>query len=230
MPESQIEITIEAHETELQAAVNAALETARLRPTGKNVGTLKKAQKELEGYRAAQLETGETVFTSISQMVDFLSGENWKIGNSTAYEHRDQGKLKLSEDGSIVESVALAYAHEHLQKKDGGKGEKDNGLQHEKLQKEINRIDFDGKLRGLKYKQALGELIEREQVEIELSSRATNLKNFLDNVARKGAGRMVKLVGGDPQKTSQLIEYLLGMNRKAFDNYSRPIDGLEDEE
>ena len=67
-------------------------------------------------------------------------------------------------------------------------------------------------------------------MEIELAERVTDLGSYFDAVFRKGAGRMIKIVGGDPQKAAELIEWLLAMRRKAFDNYARPIKGLEVDE
>lgn len=228
MSDQDLDTALQQREAELQQAVDDALATATRRPTGKNRSALKSAQSELQKFRAALLDNGEEVYSSIPQMVDFLSSLDWRIGTSTAYEHRDQGKLKLRANGSISQTEALEYAGLHLKRKDGSTG--DDNLQERKLLKDIARIDVDGRMRELRYRQAAGELIEKSHVEIQHAERTTNLKNYFDAIARKSAGRMCKLVGGDPQKVPHLIEFILGMNRKAFDNYARPIHGVEEEE
>ncbi|MCF6179092.1 MAG: hypothetical protein L3J63_06855 [Geopsychrobacter sp.] len=228
MTTPDLDTALQQREVELQAAVDDALATATRKPTGKNRTALKRAQAELREFRDNLLDNGDYHYQSIPQMVEYLAEQGWRIGTSTAYEHRDQGKLKLRKNGSISQSEALEYARLHLKRKDGSAAE--TSLQEEKLLKDIARIDFDGRMRELKYRQALGDLIERNQVEIELADRATNLKNYFNAIARKSAGRMCKIVGGDPQKVPDLIEFILGVNRRAFDSYSRPIQGIEEED
>ena len=111
-------------------------------------------------------------------------------------------------------------------------GEKETGenLQQQKITAEVRRILSDAELREHKLREARGEVIPKSQMEIEFSERASNLKTYFNSVARSSAGRIIKIVKGDPQKAQELITFLLGLNKKAFDNYSRPIQGLEDEE
>jgi len=215
-------------EADLRAAVNQALIVATKKPTGQNRKNLKAAQKALGEYLENQLQPTEPIFNSIEKMIESLGEKGWSCSVSSAYDHIKAGKLRVSNTKKIRLTEALEYAREHLRKKDGTSG--DISLQEEKLRHQINQIDYDSRMRELKYRQALGELIPKTQVEIELAARATNLKNYLDAVARKAAGRMCKIVSGDPQKVPHLIEFLLGTNRKAFGNYSKPIQGLDDEE
>lgn len=215
-------------ETKLRKAVDSALQTATQRPTNANRKALRGAQRELESFLQSQIET-EPIFKNIPELIEFLESENWRIGQSTAYEHRDQGKLKLRKNGSISQTEALTYARQHLKMQDGSDPDHDDNLQQEKLRKDITRLDYDGKMRELKYRQQLGELIERSQVEIELSGRTTNLKNYLDTFARREVGKICKILGGDPQKIPEAKTFMLEANRRAFDNYSRPIVGVEDD-
>ena len=228
MSTADLDIDLQQREEDLRATLEEAKAAAIRKPTGERRKALRHAQKQLEEFLSARLSPDEEVYTSIPQLVDFLSSNDWRIGTSTAYEHRDQGKLKLRGNGSISQTEALEYARMHLKKKDGSSS--DGNLQEDKLRKDIARIDVDGRMRELKYRQALGELIEKSHVEIELADRATNLKNYFDAITRKSAGRMCKIIGGDPQKVPHLIEFLLGMNRKAFDNYARPIQGVDEDE
>ncbi len=222
---------LDNREAELQQACDDAFETARHKPTVANRKALKQAERALDEFRRARAEdTGETVYRNILEMVDALDADGWKASKSTAYEHRDAGKLTLREDGTITETMALEYARTHLDRKDGTPGHQSSNLQEEKAREETLRIRADRLQRELKYKAALGEIIPRNQVEIELAERASNLRVYLDAVARSSVGRIIKTVGGDPQRSPELISYLLGMFRKAMDNYSRPITGFEEEE
>ncbi len=222
---------LDTREVQLQDAAAEAFERARQKPTVANRRALKHAEKELDQFRQARLDDGgESIYRNIMEMVDALDADGWKISKSTAYEHRESGKLRLRSDGTITETMALGYARAHLDRKDGTPGAKTGNIQEEKAREEILRIRADRMQRELKYKEALGEIIPLSQVEIELAERASNLRTYLDAVGRSSAGRIIKLVEGDPQKAPELISFLLGMFRKAMDNYSRPIKGFEDQE
>lgn len=224
MTEQKLEI-----ESALMEAYNSAFEAARENPTTANRDTYRRAKKALEKFFESSKEP-ELVFRSITEMVDWLDARGWKIGQSTAYEHRDQGKLKLRADGTITESMAIEYAGGFLKKKDGTPGRPTGvSLQQEKIAEEIGLKRADRRMRELKVRAAEGELIPRSQVEIEFSERAMNLKAYLEAVARASSGRIIKIVGGDIQKSSELIAFLLGLVRKALDNYSRPIKGFEED-
>jgi len=222
-------------ETALITARDAALEAVQVKPTGANRKAYRKAVRDLEGFLRAKQEpdSGEQTFASILDVVNHLDQQGWKISKSTAYDHwKKEGKIKARTAGGFTLSAVQEYARLHLQRKDGTSGEKESedNLQQQKITAEVRRILSDAEMRELKYRAALGELMPKSQVEIELSERASNLKNYFNSVARSSAGRIIKIVKGDPQKAQELITFLLGLNKKAFDNYSRPIQGIEDEE
>lgn len=214
----------------LTTARDRALEIATGAPTAKNRKALRDAQRALDEYHRAQAEpqTGE-ILAGLQEVVDYLDAEGWKVGRSTAYEHwKRDGKLRARPDGRFDLAAVLSYARDHLQRKDGTPVA--GNLAEDKQRAEIARIQADAATRELKLRQLTGELMPRSQVEVELAERATSLRAYLDAVARSSSGRVIKLVGGDPQKAAELIAWWLGMNRKAMDNYARPIRGLEDEE
>lgn len=218
-------------ETALLAARDQARDLATARPTARNRAALKKAQAELDAWRqeSAQSEHAETVFPGIIKVVNHLTAAGYKISTSTAYDHwKKDGKIKARADGTFTLSEVLRYAADHLQRKDGAIAT-DNSAQA-KTRAEIRRIEADADMRELKYKAAAGEYITRAQVEVDLGERAQHLKGYLDAVARASAGKIIKLVKGDPQLAPELIALLLGVNKKALDTYSRPIQGLEEEE
>jgi len=217
-------------EQDLRDQVDQALEQATVKPTAKNRKALKQAQEELEQYLQENSvdQVGGREFKSILEVVDYLIEENWKIGKSAAYDHwKKESKLNANPDGTFALAEVERYAREYLEKKDGSKLTRN--LAQEKQAAEIRQKNADAQLRELKLRAAMGELIPRSRVETELSERATNLKNYFDAIARSSAGRIIKIVKGDPQLAPELISFLLGLNRKAFDNYSRDLD-LGDEE
>lgn len=229
---TNLDQALDQEEARLRQAAEEAFDLARRKPTGANRKAYKQAERALEDFlRQRSAADLEPVYRNIPEMVAALDADGWKLSDSTAYEHREQGKLKPQADGTIPQTLALEYARLHLKKKDGTPGAVAGaGLQEQKLLEEVGRIRADRLQRELKYKEAAGALIPRAAVEVELASRATDLCGYIDAVARSSAGRIIKLVGGDPQKAPALISFMLGMNRKAMDNYARPIQGLEAEE
>lgn len=231
--EKEIADILSEREAELVAARDQALEEVQVKPTGANRKAYRKACRELEEYLRAKQEpeTGEPVFTSILDVVHHLDEQGWKISKSTAYHHwKSEGKIKARPEGGFTLSAAQEYARKHLQHKDGTSENEEENLQSQKVAAEVRRILSDAEMRELKLREARGELIPKSQVEVELAERASNLKTYFNAVFRSSAGRIVKIVKGDPQLASELISFLLGLNKKAFDNYSRPIQGIEDEE
>jgi hypothetical protein len=225
---------IREKEAELISARDAALDVVQVKPTGANRKAYRKASRELEEFLRAKQEpdSGEQVFATILDVVHHLDQAGWKISKSTAYDHwKREGKIKARPQGGFALSSVQEYAGNHLQRKDGTSGKDTNDdLQSQKVAAEVRRILSDAEMRELKLRTALGELIPKSQVEIELAERASNLKTYFAAIARSSAGRIIKIVKGDPQAAAELISFLLGLNKKAFDNYSRPIQGIEEEE
>lgn len=229
IPETDITATLDQEETRLLQHRDDALELAKRKPTGANLKSLKKAETALGDFRAARYESGtEQTFDSLMDVVAHLDTAGWKIGKSTAYEHKDDGKIRPGGDGKYTLSTVQKYAQDHLQRKDGGSPTATN-LQEEKLRGQIRQISTDAEMRELKLLERRGELIPREHVEVELAARAGDLKTHLDASARSASTRIIKLVGGDVQKAPELISFMLGVNRKVLDNYSRPIQGPDEE-
>lgn len=228
---TDISVTLDQEETRLVKHRDDCLELAKRKPTGANLKSLKKAEAALVDFRAARYESaGEQIFDSLMDVIVFLDADGWKISKSSAYEHKDDGKIRPGSDGKYTLSTVQEYARQHLQRKDGSASDEKSNLQEQKLLEEIRRISSDAAMRELKLRERQGELIPREHVEIELAARAGDLKTHLDASARSSSGRIIKLVAGDPQKAPELISFMLGINRKILDNYSRPIAGPDEEE
>lgn len=227
--DTNISALIDQEESRLTVVRDEALELAKNKPTQANLKALKRAEKDLAEYRQARYESDSAEsFPALTDVVEYLDAEGWKISTSSAYEHRAAGKIKAGGDGRYSMAAVIEYAATHLQKKDGSTTTGRN-LQEQKALEEIRRISSDASMRELKLQELRGELISREQVEIELAARAGDLKTHLDASARTSATRIIKLVGGDVQKAPELISFMIGLNRKMLDNYRRPIQGDDGE-
>lgn len=224
-----ISATLDNEENKLLQQRDDALELAIHKPTQVNLRALKKCETVLAEFRSARYEPViDETFAALPDVITYLDAEGWKISTSSAYEHKSLGKIRPNADGKYSLSAVMEYATSHLQRKDGSSGS--GNLQERKIYEEIRRISSDAEMRELKLRERIGELISREQVEVELAARAGDLKTHLDASARSSATRIIKLVGGDQQKAPELISFMLGINRKVLDNYSRPINGLDEED
>lgn len=221
----------ETEESQLVAARDAALTASKTKPiTNAKLKALKKAEKDLEAFRAKRDSAIEKTFAKLPDVIAYLEAEGWKISTSTAYEHKQDGKIKTNQDGKYTLNAVLDYARQHLQRKDGTEPDDKTNLQEQKITAEIRRIEADAETRELKLKERRGELIPRDHVEVELSSRARDLDAHLDAFFRSAAGRIIKIVGGDMQKAPDLITFMRGAKKQAMDNYARPIHGPNEEE
>lgn len=229
--DTDITATLDQEENRLVKQRDDALSLAKRKPTQSNLRALKKAEKDLNDFRSDRYESStEQTFDSLMDVVSHLDSEGWKISKSSAYEHKDEGKIRPGADGKYTLTAVQDYARQYLQRKDGSIGEEQSSLQEKKLLEEIRRLSSDASLRELTLRKRQGELIPRDHVEVELAARAGDLKTHLDASSRSSAGRIIKLVSGDPQKAPELISFLLGINRTVLDNYARPIQGPDEEE
>lgn len=218
-------------EIRLVEARDAALVAAKTKPiTNAKLKTLAKTERELEQYRERLEVAAGQLFAKLPDVITYLDAEGWKISTSTAYEHKQDGKIKTNSEGKYTLNAVLDYARQHLQRKDGTEPDDKNSLQEQKITAEIRRIEADAETRELKLKERRGELIPRDHVEVELSSRARDLDAHLDAFFRSAAGRIIKIVGGDMQKAPDLITFMRGAKKQAMNNYARPIHGPDEEE
>lgn len=218
-------------ETRLIQARDAALLAAKTKPLTKvKVKALDKAERNLKLFQIQRESEAERSFSKFADVVTHLDAEGWKISTSTAYEHKQDGKIRPGANGKYSLAVVLEYARQHLQRKDGSGTDNVSNLQEQRLSAEIRRIEADADHREMKLKERRGELIPLDHVEVELSSRARDLDAHLDAFFRSAAGRMIKIVGGDMQKAPDLITYMRAAKKQMMDNYARPIHGPEEEE
>lgn len=220
-------------ELQLRSAKDAAYDQVCRRPTIKNRKEYESAEKELSEFLRdlQESEPGEPIFTGVLDVLNYLDAEEWKVGKSKLYDDFTAGKLESQPDGSFLLGDVLRYARVHLKKKDGTPGAAAGvpSLQEQKILEEVGRIRADRLQRELKYKETVGELIKKSDVEIELAKRAAYLRSDLKTVFRAGSVEIIKRVGGDPQKAAALIAFGVKLVDEAMDRYARPVKGFEDE-
>lgn len=224
---------LDQEEERLRAEAAAAYALALKRPTIAHRKAHKVAEDALARFLKArhEPEPAEPVFRGVTETLEYLQGENWKIAKSKLYDDFNAGKLRSEPDGTIPLANVLDYARLHLQKEDGTPGAVAVGpsLQEQKILEEVGRIRADRLQREMKLREATGELIKKSEVEIEHAKRIVYLRSDLKNIFRAGAVEIIRMVGGDPQKAPVLIAYGVGLVDVSMDRYARPINiGEED--
>jgi len=226
---SPLEAALDTREAELRGEAETAFERASRNPTTANRKAHKAAETALKKFLQERHEPEtERTFKGLLQVLEYLEGENWKIGKSKLYDDFSAGKIEAERDGSFRISKVIDYARVHLQTADGKKGGEVVSVQEEKAREEVLRIRIDRQQRELKFKESSGELIRRSEVETELSKRAIFLVTDRKNVWRSSVMEIIRLVGGDPQKAPELIAYGVRMEDEIIGRYSRPMKFDED--
>lgn len=225
LEKSELDLALDQEEKALQEAVDQALAQARRAPTRANTSAYDRAKKELDEFRRARQESllQESILPNIPAVVEYLVAAGYRVGKTKAYDDRDAGLLRGQPDGTFRSQDVDEYAREFLKMADGSRSTERGSLQEQKLREEISRIKHESELKKLKLQTELGELIPRDQVEIELASRAAFLRSDLKNVGRAGVMEIIKKVKGDPQKAAAFVSYWVGMVDEILDRYARPI-------
>lgn len=82
-------------------------------------------------------------------------------------------------------------------------------LQEQKLQKEIQKLDWENKRKELEYEKEMGKYIPRDQFDLEVASRAAVFDSVIKSKIKDNALHLIWIVDGDPQKKDELQRELL---------------------
>lgn len=223
---SELDESIAREESRLREEKDAAYAAVHKKPTIANRKAYSAAEKALADFLKAMTEPEtDQLFHGIPEVLEHLRADNWKIQKSKLYDDFHAGKLKANPDGSFPLASVAEYARLNLRKEDGTPGTVAGlpSLQERKILEEVGRIKADRQMREVAYKEKIGELIRKSEVEIEHAKRIIYLRSDLKNIFRAGAVEIIRTVGGDPQKAPALIAYGVGLIDAALDRYARPI-------
>lgn len=154
-------------------------------------------------------EGQEKSLPNIPAVVAHLGARGWKIGKDTVYKHRREGKLRSQPDGSFTFNDVERYAASFLKRKDGSEATKFDGLQQEKLTAEVDKMKAQARHWHVRAETLSGAYVPKELFERELARRASIFRNDLETFARAEASKIIALIGGDPGKIPDVIEFLL---------------------
>ena len=162
----------------------------------------------------------EKSLANILAVVDYLSGQGWKVRKSAVYNHKKEGKLRPQPDGTFRIADVERYAETYLRRKDGTESGKLDKLQQEKLIAEIDKTKAQARHWTMKAETFSGAYVPKELFEAELAKRAAIFRNDLETFAAAEAGGIVSLAAGDAGKISDVIEWILGRVEDFLARYS----------
>jgi len=144
----------------------------------------------------------------LRQLIDL----GYDITQRTFYRHCKQGKCRQNPDGVFSRRLVRQYVEaEGLRRK--GEAEDDDGpdvsLAIEKQRLENRKLEWANKKAQLDYEKAIGQVIEREAVYLEIAARWTVLNSsFLGDIVDEKSRELIVSVNGDLTKLAEFQDLL----------------------
>ncbi len=206
--------------------VNSAVEYQKS-STATNLRNWETAQAAMKKFESQITgEENSDRFETVADVLDYLAGSGWKVTQTSLYRHQSQGKILPSVDGSYRQKDVDKYAKTWLKQKSTGKkiSEKTDELQRKKLEIELENLEIDHKRKAFAYAKDQEKYIPREQLEIELATRAGILDAGLRHWIQSRAAEWIRTMGGDMKKTGDLINLMSRDLDEHINGYARQIE------
>lgn len=170
-------------------------------------------------------QSGNKTFPDVKAVLAYLQNAGRKIKQAKLYQDMRKGFLRRQPDMSFKQRDVDAYASTlPIISMPEAKTEGVIDLAEEKLKEEVGKlreqkqsIAFDRQIKAGKY-------IKREEVALELASRAAALALNLRSVFRLNVVDYIRMVGGDVDKAEQLAQEFENNLDMALNEYSKPME------
>jgi hypothetical protein len=163
---------------------------------------------------------------NVAEVLDYLAAAGWKVTKTSLYRHQKEGKLLPRPDGAYSLRDVERYARTWLKQLSTGKRktEKMDELQRRKLESELENLELARKRNELAYGKELDRYIHREQMEIELATRAGILDAGLKHWVQSRAAEWIRTAGGDTKKVGELINLMTRDLDEHINSYAAAIE------
>lgn len=150
--------------------------------------------------------SGET-FDTLAAVLEYLKNNGWKAARQSLYRHHSQGKIIPDADGKYKLRAVEKYAKTFLKQSATGKRMQENtdDLQRQKLELELKNLKLKNERDQFNYEKDRGLFIPKDQVEIELATRAGVLVAGLKHWVQSKAADWIAAVSGDNKRVGELI-------------------------
>lgn len=209
----------------LRDAVAANLAKVQTAATAENLRNWQASVRALEDAEGESAGAGGERIKGIAGAVRYLDGQGWKIGTSTAYNHRDANLLpRADRDGYYLAADLDRYAAVQLRRKDGSDGD-DDGEQAQQAKQKASTEKEQQQAENWRIRNEIlrGKFVEKSFMEREFSARSAFLHTDLNTFWEIHALTIVELVGGDISKVPALVEKGQDWVRDWTDRYARAI-------
>ena len=191
-------------------------------PSAANLTALNRATTML---REAMSQNGEQIFAGAKEVLAWLQAQGRKVSQSQLYKDIKRGYLRRHPSGGFRQRDVEQYGQTlKLVALPEQQSSEMGDLARQELQEKVAKtreqrlnIAFDRRIKEGKY-------ILREDVALELASRASALDVGLRSVFRLHAPDLVRLVGGDAAKTEAMIAEFEKNLDMALMEYSKPME------
>ena len=162
-------------------------------------------------------------FQNLLAVLPWLKKNGWKISRAGLYKHRAEGKIRQQVDGTYTRKNIERYARTFLKRKATGRRLRDgiDDLQHRKTGLEVEKLKEEVARAKRRREVEEGAFIPLDEFEVEMVARATVLDAGLSHLFQSQAAAWIQLVGGSPQKLSELIGVLVAAKNNLLNQYAR---------
>lgn len=158
------------------------------------------------------------------EAVEWLKGRGYKISKSKFYADVKARKVRLRNDGSVPVEELKRYAKNEglvpLSRSTEMTAEEAD-LEEVKKKKEIEKLEWENKKRAFEFDLSQGHYIPREQLELELASRAGVLDSGLRTKIKERGRDLVYAAGGDPGQVPEVVGLLMDILDEQMNEFCR---------
>lgn len=168
------------------------------------------------------MEKADQTYPNALSAWEFLVAQGWKISRGRFYQHRDEKKVRPSREGKYIQKDLIKYAKRYLKKMDGSgvSSEETEQLQQAKIDAETRKLKAQAEHWEVKAKALSGQYVEKSWFERELAARASVFRSDIENFFRSEASAIVSMTGGDPARTPDLTDFMMGRVEEWLARYS----------
>jgi len=158
------------------------------------------------------------------EAVQWLQDQGYKVKKSKVYNDARAGRLHICNDGSVRISDLRDYVQRQGLEPLREATEPDEAsedLQRQKIREELRKLQLQNEREEFNRQKELGKYIPRENLELELASRAGVLDSGLRTDIKTHARDWVHLVGGRADLVPDFVEAILDVLDRRLNEYAR---------
>ena len=158
------------------------------------------------------------------EVVDYLQRRGFKVAKSKLYADAKKGLLRVQADGSVYVGDAEAYARQSNLPRpdmDGPDPAKMEVVQLERSELEKRELELKIKKREFELEREQGKYLPKDQLALELASRAAVLDSGLWNMIKGSAEELVYTAGGQREQVPEFLSSMRNILDKQMNEFCR---------